>query len=128
MGWRRPGNAGTAAAVAQLVPFQLDPARGSAQRACDWLWGGLVENLVRIVGTALGEPCGNKMALIFAASSPIFAKLISAVSASIPAQPGNTRRLPSAIRSLACNCKEPQQFEGTSSFEETIGKRHAPAN
>src|SRR5712691_1203193 len=42
MGWRRPGNAGTAAAVAQLVPFQLDPARGSAQRACDWLWGGLV--------------------------------------------------------------------------------------
>src|SRR6266571_3334963 len=41
MGWR-PGNAGTAAAVAQLVPFQLDPARGSAQRACDWLWGGLV--------------------------------------------------------------------------------------
>src|SRR5438445_2044677 len=37
-----------------LVPFQLDPARGSAQRACDWLWGGLVENLVQIVGTALG--------------------------------------------------------------------------
>src|SRR5207245_10271372 len=36
-----------------LVPFQLDPARGSAQRACDWLWGGLVENLVQIVGTAL---------------------------------------------------------------------------
>src|SRR5947209_11398491 len=42
MGWRRPGNAGTAAAVSQLVPFQLDPARGSAQRAWDWLWGGLV--------------------------------------------------------------------------------------
>src|SRR6266704_7034412 len=37
----------------RLVPFQLDPARGSAQRACDWLWGGLVENLVQIVGTAL---------------------------------------------------------------------------
>jgi hypothetical protein len=41
----------------RLVPFQLDPARGSAQRACDWLWGGLVENLVQIVGTAL-EPSG----------------------------------------------------------------------
>src|SRR2546428_11912209 len=54
MGRRRPGNSGTAAAVAELVPFQLDPARGSAQRACDWLWGGLVENLVQIVGTALG--------------------------------------------------------------------------
>src|SRR6266704_3503940 len=38
----------------RLVPFQLDPARGSAQRACDWLWGGLVENLVQTVGTALG--------------------------------------------------------------------------
>src|SRR6266700_1187459 len=38
-----------------LVPFQLDPARGSAQRACDWLWGGLVENLVQIVGTALDK-------------------------------------------------------------------------
>src|SRR6266436_3811854 len=36
-----------------LVPFQLDPARGSAQRACDRLWGGLVENLMQIVGTAL---------------------------------------------------------------------------
>src|SRR6266705_389839 len=43
-----------------LVPFQLDPARGSAQRACDWLWGGLVENLVQIVGTALDKPGGRR--------------------------------------------------------------------
>src|SRR6266702_3234787 len=38
-----------------LVPFQLDPARGSA---CDWLCGGLGENLVQIVGTALVAPEG----------------------------------------------------------------------
>ncbi len=37
------------------MPFQLDPARGSTQRACDWLWGGQVENLVQIVGTALAS-------------------------------------------------------------------------
>src|SRR6266571_6635237 len=42
-----------------LVPFQLDPARGSA---CDWLCGGLVENLVQIVGTALGHAAKSKTA------------------------------------------------------------------
>src|SRR6266446_7935055 len=41
--------------IANAVPFQLDPARGSAQRACDWLWGGIVENWMQIVGTALEE-------------------------------------------------------------------------
>jgi hypothetical protein len=53
--FRTGAAAGEMAVSIGLVPFQLDPARGSA---CDWLCGGLVENLVQIVGTALVAPEG----------------------------------------------------------------------
>src|SRR5207245_10596122 len=78
-----------------LVPFQLDPARGSAQRACDWLWGGLVENLVQIVGTAL---------VGFLAALSIVA--VSAAAQISPPEPDPLARMRQAAAASTQACSE----------------------